>query len=345
MVNFIKKGYRKYNEFLSRFVDKHPLISMIILLYMTYGVISSNQYFQSVIYIALSFSMIMIYGLSKIKTTKNTRVLLIVSFITVVFLAFIYIFSGLFVMIPEELRMLKLNEWVSILSIIFAGFLTMYGVWYSIEETRKINNKTLVIQSIPIMKVTIDDQPYASSSYSKDANGKTIESKDIGIFLRLNIENTTIYGAKDFEFELFNIAIYDVFEYGLYRGEHKDNIKSINEHDFAQNINKKINNDIVLFQNNSFSIDLFFPYPLKNPDSFIAVFNATLVYKYLVVKEPYKTRIEIDFTPKITLLEKRKTEYKTFNIVIEPNITQYFVKNDDFFEMSADVSLVHKKTT
>jgi hypothetical protein len=215
----VKNTYKKYNDALSKQMDKHPVWTIFIVLLITYQAVKSNQFLVSIFYIALAFCLILIYGLSKIKTDKNTKVFLIVGIFIIVFIGVIYIFAGALTYVPNEYRILDISEWVNVLSIIFGGFLTMFGVWYSIEETKKHNENVVALQSIPLVTIDIpkDFTDFNGGFYTSDNDEKTpkkyIEWKERVPFL---LNNTSSHIAKNFRFTKVDVKIYSLI--GNYKG-------------------------------------------------------------------------------------------------------------------------------
>jgi len=241
-MKLLKRTYKKFNVWLSVQFDKHPVITITILFLLTYSLIRENRFLESIFYIALVFFITMTYLLSKIKTDKNTKVFVIVGVIIVIFIACLYIFSGVLTYIPKQYRILKISEWVGVLSTIFGGFLTMFGVWYSIEETRKQNLNALAIQSIPLINVSIgnylkDDPFHFGVECDMDGHHYNMEA---AVCLPIRISNTSNYIARSFKFRSFSIERFynegfdDTEEFKLYPP-------------FEYNFTESVNNEVKIF--------------------------------------------------------------------------------------------------
>lgn len=141
----------------SNWLARHPIAILIYLVYTTYAYYVNDQFIPTIIFGGFCIFLLFAIPILRVKISETNIVIVRALALLGTFLAFSYPLAGLLSLIPDKYLVLQSADWVGLYSVAFTGFVTMYSIWVTIEESRKQNDKTLAIQSIPLITISLDE--------------------------------------------------------------------------------------------------------------------------------------------------------------------------------------------
>ena len=212
----MKKLYKWYDDnfgWLFNWFIKHPMIFISMILIVTINLITRGEYIWSTVYIVMLFFIVSLFIFMQIDSLKKNNLLRRVALYLMLFIGMSYFLVRLLKIIPDDYLVVGVEDWLGFAGALFGGFIAIYGIWVTLEETRKQNAETLALQSIPLLTIDIpkDFTDFNGGFFSQNGRYEIPEEfENWHERIPLSINNGSSHIAKNLKFAKADIKVYHI---------------------------------------------------------------------------------------------------------------------------------------
>ncbi|NTW95551.1 MAG: hypothetical protein HGB31_02905 [Erysipelotrichaceae bacterium] len=202
MKKFFKWYDRNFGWLFNWFI-KHPVVFIFLVTLVTINLITRGEYVWSTIYIVMLFFIVSLFIFMQIDALKKNHLLRRVALYLMVFIGTSYGLVRFLKMIPEDYLVVGVDDWLGFAGGLFGGFIAIYGIWITLEETRKQNAETLALQSIPLITIDVPEFFYETDGVvytTLDEIDPFTESGFFHVRVPFSLNNKSAHIARNFRF-------------------------------------------------------------------------------------------------------------------------------------------------